>query len=430
MSLTTAAIDLYSGVSASSATGLPIEFRDPGLFGFHVGLSQLLYSAELRRQELNNCLAGRYLYSGRREQWWSLELRRDLMLPPNACSVCPDACAGSYGFLHPAPDGLTDCAVVQSSVIAPDVTMDACVNVIYDAEGGSFFHFAVDPFTLPFPTRDKKINGNTTQVIDAWMHLAVFESQYTRRYLSPLSGLNQTVPDAVHEAFMHCLSVPSILSFLQLVGEITQSPVCTKPAVVTDLLLADDYRSSTVVTTDGTYSAGRFVVPVVSVGQAVIPGDQLFDGFYLSELSHQRPTWTDQLRIPGTVLSIPGVDYLDLAMDEVPVVVESSTRVTFDVGDHSDAYWDYLYSRDQSLTTSLRGSLIGMSSVSPYEFFRAQRLLYGVVALQLRGETMEETASVVPLLRQLLPPQRMLLLTITGQVPPVLQDRLSPCCII
>ena len=430
MTINTSSIDLYSGVTASSATGLLNDFRDAGLFGFHVGLSQIFFSADLRREELERCLSGRDLLSGSRVQWFPVELRHDLMLPPNTCSVCPEACVGSYGFLHPAPDGLIDCGVLQDRIISPEITLDDCVSVVSSEDGQSFFYFAVNPFNYPFSQSTRQIGGNQVKVITAWLHLATFEANYKRRFLSPLSQVSAQAPLAVHEAVMQCKSVPSVLSFLKLLGEVTQSPVCVTEGVVQSILLADEYRSATVVTSTGTYSGGKFVVPVVSVGQQVTSGDRLFDGFEIAELSYQRPEWDDHLRVPGSALGLSGVPYLDLTFDTMPVIVESTTRTTFDVGEYSDIYWDKLYAREEAMPTRLRSSLAGLSSVSPYDFFRKHRLLYGGVAVRLRGETLNESASVVPLLKQLIPPQRLLLLTITGQVPAELQKKLPPCCII
>jgi hypothetical protein len=420
-------LDLSTGLESRRATGLPKAFLDRGTYGIHVGMSQLLYSLQLRNKELADCLAARITSDDKYYQWYPIDLYSDQMLAADNCAICPDGCDDAFGYFHPAPVDLTGFTVLQSSVVSPEFSWSNEVQIVTH-KSQRFFQFALNPFSfenVPFSVVRK--SGKEIKVLRLWAYLARFDADYTSKYLSPLTGLPSSVPADVHIKLLECKKIPSILNFKKLLGAMTGSPVSEGYGQVEVVLQAGEFRTFTVLNAGKAYHAGKFVIPTVSAGSYVIPGDNLFDGFELAELSHETPSFESDVIIPGEYLQIPGVDKLVLSNDNVEITYQDSNP-RFDLGPDSDAYWDFVYTRNPAFTAKVKEIISNKYSVVPFELFREHYLRYGAVYLRLRGETLEHTAQAVPILKYLLPPNRLLLLTITGEVPTYLRDKLPSCC--
>lgn len=420
--------DLQSGKSAAAFSGLYSDDVDAGTRGFHVGLSQLFANSYWRAQELDSALSFNLRNDDQCVQWLPCLLTEDQMLPVDACTHCPEACEFGAGWLHPAPATLTSCASIQSDILSAVRCETDSVKVLR-ANGQSFFHFAHNPFDdTGWYVRVSRVTGREVRKIDAWLYLPKLDAQYSRRFLSPITGLSN-VPVPVQHAAMQCRIDPSNLNFRVLLGAITGSPVSVHHDTVLDVLPAMDGRSACVITQIGTYHGGSGVSPLVTPQQTLQPGDLLFDGFSIAELAYETPTWTNALRVPGVYLG-NAVPHIDLSFAPTSVVIESSTRATFSVGTHSVAYWDYAYGQSDELSEALFESLAGRSSVSPFQFFQEHSLRYGSVAVLLRGDLISDAVSAVRRLREFLPAYRALFLDISDPIPDSLLGNPPPCCAI
>lgn len=422
-------LQLQSGVVAAQSTGVDPGSLDSGTLGLLRGLSQAYVDGTLRYQELLAALSERVDSDIIRRQWLPLEIDSRYLQPAEACQACPAACEAAYGYVHPAPETLIGFSVIQNTILKPERAEIAEVMLL-PGYRSPYLHFAHNPLLdTAWLSTTRTQGGKDYRVLLIWLHLAEFTGDYVRRYISPLTQLPASVPATIHQQSLRIRSEPSVFNFLKLLGQISQSPVAEEDAVVTDVRPREGNYGPLVVTTTQTYRASHFCQPIVSTSQRIVAGDRLFDGFEIAELGRHRPGWTPFLRVPGSYLNATDVPFLDLSYDDQVVTVTTS-RATFPVGEHSDAYWDYVYGRSADLSAQAYSAVVGRAAINPFEFFRDKKLGYGGIAVRLRGELIEQSADVVRVLHKYLPPHRSLILEIAEPVPKALQDKPPPCCVL
>jgi hypothetical protein len=352
------------------------------------------------------------------------------LVPLDHCSPCEEFCGITGGFVHELPSDIEDITILQNRITEHSADLVLDFELITSGQR-KFLRLFRDPFndTSEWAVVEKAEYGVSFRELHVWGYSVLMQENYARRYLSPITQLAGDSSIELHNAVLSIRSRPSMAAFMHLLGVISQSPVADVAGTVTDTF-TDSVRGSIVVISDRTYRSASGVLPIVVVGDSVVAGDRLFDGFEIAELGHQYVTWDTELRLPGELFNLANVPYLSLSLLDVPVTVSGVNRRVFDVGPSTGDYWDYVYSRDADLVLQTQQLLGGRASINPYAFFVEQRLRNGFVAVRLRGELITDSVDAVRILHKCLPPTRTLLLQIIGDVPAALQKSPPPCCVI
>lgn len=422
---------LNSGKAAAAATGLPSELFDTASLGLFFGMSQLMDCAEHRAAELQCCLASVIDEPNEVMSWFPVVLRSDQMIPLESCSPCEEACGETGGFVHEIDSNVEGFCFIQNRITGASVTESVDCQLIRTGSR-KFLRFMFNPFAdsedIWAPAEVSEF-GVTHKRIYLWMYKAEFTTSYVRQYLAPLSGLPPSIHPDIHAAVLDLKIAPSDFQLRRLIGLISNSPVADADGTVEDVYTPAD-RTRIVVVDGRVYRGNVTVNPVVEVGQRVVAGDKLFDGFEYTDLSCEELDWDNVLYVPGSLFGLTDIPSIRLSINPVAVVLESVSRITFDVGPNSAAYWDYVYGRSDELVEDTLARLRGLSSVVPFEFFKQYKLNYGGIAVRLSGWLIGDNVAVVRALRKYMPPHRTLLLSILEPIPNQLLPADTPCCVI
>lgn len=420
-----------NGQAALAASGLPPELFDATAVGYFQGLAKLYTTVDMRAEELSQCLSDEIMYNHRRIAWMPLLLRSDQLRPLDACSPCEELCEVTGGFVYEIDGSIEDILVIQNRISECSASISLDFELITSGQR-KFLRFFHNPFEAPTGTwaiTENSSFGRVYRNLQAWMYCVMQRTDYVRRYLAPLTQASATLPSAIHAQLLQLRAAPNMLKFRTLLGQISASPVAQAAGVVTDVHV-DASRGALVTVDDQLYRSDPAVTPVVAVGDTVVAGDRLFDGFEIAELGYEQVTWDTELRVSGELFGSADIPYIALSMTDVPVVIETPTRAVFNVGPHTNLYWDHVYGLSDAIAEETYSLISGRSAINPYAFFVEQRLNRGFVAVRLRGELIRNFTDVVRILHKCLPPGRALLLQVIGDIPAALLRATPPCCVI